>query len=342
MADTGFKDTPDSGFKDTRDTGFGPGGSVCWGHDTGVVEDSVRDFLNNWSGDAAIAGIEDNEQLVFDSGEYMESETWYAGAGRIRLLTNKYIYVLSFDAQTGSFTAGNTIIGATSGATATIVGVYQSGGIGSLYLTNIVGTFQNNEIIYESALGSELVTNGDFANWTGDNPDNWTISGESGSDPMITEVAGACRLYTSSAYITMRQAILTLNNFYLASFDIDAADAGGLSMRNGDTYINTYTTIGSKTDVFRADDSSWPTWFSFQRNGIPVPAAADFTFDDVSVKQITNAALANGVVAAFSEGTPVVKYKQGASQALCEADSWHAYTIPFVCGGWVKIRLECT
>ena len=170
----GVKDTLDTGFKDTRDGGFEPGGSVCWGHDTGVVEDNVRDFLNNWSGDAAIAGIEDNEQLVFDSGEYMESETWYAGAGRIRLLTNKYIYVLSFDAQTGSFTAGNTIIGATSGATATIVGVYQSGGVGYLYLTDIVGVFQDDEIIYESALGSEIVTNGDFA--TGDGT-GWTDAG---------------------------------------------------------------------------------------------------------------------------------------------------------------------
>jgi len=110
-------------------------GSVCWGHDTGVVEDNVRDFLNNWSGDASIQGLGDAERIQFDSGEYEESETWYIGAGRVRLIIDKY-------------------------------------GSGS--------------------------------------------------------------------------------------------------------------------------------------------------------------------------GTPVVKYKQGSSQALCEADSWHAYTIPFVCGGWVKIRLECT
>jgi len=156
--DTGVKDTLDTGFKDTRDTGFEPGGSVCWGHDTGVVEDNVRDFLNNWSGDAVILGTGDDEKLQFDSGEYEESETWYIGAGRVRLIINKY-------------------------------------GVGTGFK--------------------------------------------------------------------------------------DAVDTG-------------------------------------------FKDAVDTGFMD----------------APYTYGVPTVKYKQGSSQANCEADTWHAYTIPFVCGGWVKIRLE--
>ena len=35
-----------------------------------------------------------------------------------------------------------------------------------------------------------------------------------------------------------------------------------------------------------------------------------------------------------------VKYKDGATEAACEADSWHNYTVPFVCSGWVKIRID--
>ena len=156
--DTGVKDTLDAGFKDTRDTGFEPGGSVCWGHDTGVVEDNVRDFLNNWSGDASIQGTEDYEKIQFDSGEYEESETWYIGAGRVRIIINKYA---------------------------------------------------------------------------------------------------------------------------------------------PDTYFKDSVDTGFKMkDAFDPKD------------------------------------------APFYYGTPTVKYKQGNSQANCEADTWHAYTIPFVCGGWVKIRLE--
>jgi len=40
-------------------------------------------------------------------------------------------------------------------------------------------------------------------------------------------------------------------------------------------------------------------------------------------------------------GTPTVEYKNGATQVACEADSWHAYTGPFVCSGWIKVRVEC-
>ena len=39
-------------------------------------------------------------------------------------------------------------------------------------------------------------------------------------------------------------------------------------------------------------------------------------------------------------GSPITKYKQGSSSANCEADSWHTYTVPFLCGGWIKIRIE--
>lgn len=39
-------------------------------------------------------------------------------------------------------------------------------------------------------------------------------------------------------------------------------------------------------------------------------------------------------------GIPTIKYKNGATQALCEADSWHNYIGSFVCSGWVKVRIE--
>ena len=39
-------------------------------------------------------------------------------------------------------------------------------------------------------------------------------------------------------------------------------------------------------------------------------------------------------------GSPIVKYKQGDSSVNCEADTWHTYTVPFLCTGWIKIRVE--
>ena len=60
---------------------------------------------------------------------------------------------LNFDAQIGGFTSGNTITQYPSGATATVL---EEIGGETLTLTGITGTFQDDEIIYESALGSDL------------------------------------------------------------------------------------------------------------------------------------------------------------------------------------------
>ena len=67
-------------------------GTVCWGHDTGVVEDNIRNFNVNWTGTGQIvdAGVADTERILFDSGESEESETWHIGSGRVRLTIDKY------------------------------------------------------------------------------------------------------------------------------------------------------------------------------------------------------------------------------------------------------------
>ena len=64
------------------------------------------------------------------------------------------VYLLPFDAQTANFTNGDTITGGTSGATATIVGIYDAGTTGTLYVTTITGTFQDNETITDAHTGS--------------------------------------------------------------------------------------------------------------------------------------------------------------------------------------------
>jgi len=54
----------------------------------------------------------------------------------------------------------------------------------------------------------ELQTNGDFANWTADDPDDWVVTGESAGDPEVSEVGifqghggtgtGACNLFSTT------------------------------------------------------------------------------------------------------------------------------------------------
>ncbi len=56
---------------------------------------------------------------------------------------------LNYDTGTAPFTAGQTVTGRTSTATATIYKVVPSvvAGEGTLWLTDITGTFQNNEVL---------------------------------------------------------------------------------------------------------------------------------------------------------------------------------------------------
>lgn len=70
-------------------------------------------------------------------------------------------YVLQYDAETSPFTDGETVTGGTSGATATIWRVNSNGdGTGELVITDLVGTFQDNETITDGSGGSALA-NGD-------------------------------------------------------------------------------------------------------------------------------------------------------------------------------------
>ena len=63
-------------------------------------------------------------------------------------------YRLKYDGQTGDFTVGDTLTGGTSGATGTIAYDTDSGTAGTLYLTDVSGTFQNDETIADAHTGS--------------------------------------------------------------------------------------------------------------------------------------------------------------------------------------------
>lgn len=64
---------------------------------------------------------------------------------------------LAYDTQTGNFTVGDVITGATSGAKARIIADADSGATGTLTLQDIVGTFQDNEAIADTGTGAALV-----------------------------------------------------------------------------------------------------------------------------------------------------------------------------------------
>ncbi len=138
-------------------------------------------------------------------------------------------------------------------------------------------------------LGPELVSNSNFTTWSGGNPSNWTVTGESGSDPEVSQVGasklhgeggtGWCNLYTSSAAapISISQNILTAGNRYRVTFTIGAVGGtGGVVVKCGTAAVSpVYHAPGVKTVYFTASGAS----FKIETDG-----AADVTIDDVSVK----------------------------------------------------------
>jgi hypothetical protein len=78
------------------------------------------------------------------------------GGSKIRMRL-RLAYPLLFDAQTGNFTVGQVVTGATSGATGVIHSQTDAGTTGSLVLLSETGTFVDNEIITDPLGGSATV-----------------------------------------------------------------------------------------------------------------------------------------------------------------------------------------
>lgn len=88
-----------------------------------------------------------NEGFIYDGANFYP---WVEGG----------IHALNFDGEVDAFTAGLTLTGATSGATATIVRVIDNGTTGTLWLRDVVGgPFDDNETIEDSGTG-EATANG--------------------------------------------------------------------------------------------------------------------------------------------------------------------------------------
>ncbi len=140
---------------------------------------------------------------------------------------------------------------------------------------------------------SEKLLNGNFATWSGDNPASWTVSGESGTDPEVSEVGageghggtgtGMCNIYTSSSTVHIRQEVLVTHSFYRIALVVDTTTGAGITQYAGTTDFPrcgaTYSAVGSFTREARAAGVS----FRIYRQG-----ATDTTIDNVSALLLTN------------------------------------------------------
>lgn len=145
----------------------------------------------------------------------------------------------------------------------------------------------------------ERIVNGRFDNWIGDNPDGWTVTGEVGNDPEISEAAtgeahvdtptlggGMCNLYTSDGTIVnITQTInLVIGRKYRLSINMDTITAGNIRINLGPAGADLtvfFSSTGIQTRSFISVTGA-NTLLEIKRKSIEL---TDVTFDDVSIKQ---------------------------------------------------------
>jgi hypothetical protein len=156
--------------------------------------------------------------------------------------------------------------------------------------SEVGGNVLNDQIV----VGSELVVNGDFANWTGDNPNNWDVIGEVGADPEVSEVGagqghggggnGLANLFSSAASLRLQQVVFTVGSWFILTFDLDTRTSGTLRIQDGATsFFVDYTSTGDKLLTGRAGNVALQVRI----------ANADITIDNISVKLQTLTSLLN-------------------------------------------------
>lgn len=161
----------------------------------------------------------------------------------------------------------------------------QGGGPSPVYVTGPVSL--------TPTIGEEQLLNGDFSTWTADNPASWSVTGEDGSDPMVTQVAadgsagtGAARFYSTTVnQPRISQNRVTAGVWYRVEANISTWTSGGLRAQfsNSTQVPWGYEASGAgvHSGVARAP-------FSF---GPQLMAAGtglmDFVLDSVSAKPLT-------------------------------------------------------
>ena len=161
-----------------------------------------------------------------------------------------------------------------------------SGGSG-IAMSGTTWSVSGGKGINTPTLGSELVTNGNFSSWTGDNPNSWDVT-ENGTTAFVTERAanqgnsgsgtGAANFYRNAGDTnpSIEQTILTIGKWYTVTLD-RFSTSGYVSIADSSFGFGSPHTVG-KNKTLRAT----ATRLQIFSQGNP----ADNTIDNVSCKEI--------------------------------------------------------
>jgi hypothetical protein len=158
-------------------------------------------------------------------------------------------------------------------------------------------------------LGPDLITNGDFEDWTGDDPDSWTVTEDGDASSNITEVAQGARMIRNVDTCYMYQNILTVGKTYKIVVDIDAASATPVALKIACGTVNaiytkanrTLTAVGTHTLYLTAAVGGL---FYLYCNGLSDQIVASVTVQKVnivSMETLGSELVTNGTMEADSE-----------------------------------------
>jgi len=157
--------------------------------------------------------------------------------------------------------------------------------------TSVRGSFVDGQAWLDGEiLGGELVTDGAFANWTGDDPNApWAVAGEDANNYITEAPAGVANIVSdNNSYIRLNQLLadLTDGEWYKLTVEIKVNTLGWrFYIENSDQYgsLTNYTTSGIHTFYFTPNGTSVRVYFARTTAG-----ACNFEIDNVSVKKATS------------------------------------------------------
>jgi hypothetical protein len=238
--------------------GFHKAGIYCYGGSYDIDVSGIED-LNSWAG----------------AGEY-RAEGFFTGHTTIRSY------------MSGSDHLGHVISLYDYGSpeeNVTLIGINPDdvtfSSASMAYKTEFVGA--NTSRVISQEVGSELVTNGNFAAWTGDDPDSWALNAAEDANNYITQSpAGKAHIHTDATggvFSQLGQGILTSGDWYSVSAAVSSFTSGQYKLMDGTGYIVAeLNTDGVATGTFCAADVD----FRIDKNPYGV-----LTLDDVSCKKLT-------------------------------------------------------
>jgi hypothetical protein len=106
------------------------------------------------------------------------------------------------------------------------------------------GTSIENVALDVFRYGPDLITNGDFANWTGDDPDGWVVS-ETPPGAVTEGVSGGCRIYSpASEFVSLSQVTMEIGKTYRVLAEVSAFVEGSVVVQHGSTTEISLSNVG--------------------------------------------------------------------------------------------------